>query len=626
VTFLDSSFKTPRTDVVPQSHFIDAWSTPRVNGHQTPAQTPSFTVFTPVDRRSSSYSQTTRSPEDPGFHVNHFTSSNLPLPPVEPARRLSSSPRPLSATGTEVNMNNYPAGRGRPLSINISQMQTPPPTRDATSRRSMPQHAGNDSATPATPATVIQRTPTQLQASDAFFNQTPFGFQPLQFSPDMVQFPSTAPMSAPPLPHSRLFWDQLNNSSGMDVDMALMSDPFGPTPHRIDGNVNWQTFHTPANQMNPQAFQALHGVSSPDPVSSLVAQAIGAGEPSRSRPNSFIATSEGVDPSMLFSFSSPGPTASFSNHTQSFHNNNVNRQPYETQARVARETLRDRELAKKANGQHSRTNTSSSTASFEVRPGLQRSNTDSGLRKSRPSSIDSKSSGSAAGFNIPRHSSPLKRQSGGSLTAIPEARRARTRLVIDEDGRARTETVPAEDDVQLRRDSSRDSQRDLRQQYPGLYEDDDSETESDEAPVTLSRNSSFNLPPQRRSSKHARQDSDGLERGNSFKVARPSSGIFDKSSFETIRPVKRTADNPFRRFSMMDFSTSFNDTKESEDQYMPDSPGDALGALKKVVVEGRQKRIGMVFWAIVAYLANYPRTCNPEYSHGTQPALGTSIC
>ena len=37
----------------------------------------------------------------------------------------------------------------------------------------------------------------------------------------------------------------------------------------------------------------------------------------------------------------------------------------------------------------------------------------------------------------------------------------------------------------------------------------------------------------------------------------------------------------------MDFPTSFND---KEDQQMPDSPGDALGALKKVV-EGRQKRI-----------------------------------
>jgi hypothetical protein len=77
-------------------------------------------------------------------------------------------------------------------------------------------------------------------------------------------------------------------------------------------------------------------------------------------------------------------------------------------------------------------------------------------------------------------------------------------------------------------------------------------------------------------------------------MSRPSSGIFDKSSFETIRPAKKAGDNPFRRFSMMDFPTSFNDIKESEDDQMPDSPGDALGALKKVV-EGRQKRIGKIF-------------------------------
>lgn len=618
LTFPDSTLKTPKTEAFPQSHFLDAWSTPRVNGHKTPAQTPSFTLSTPIDRPSSSYSQNARTPEDPEFHVNHFAASALPLPPVDPSRRLSSSPDPHSVKQTRPTLRENPSSRPRPVSMDTSQMQTPPPTRDATSRRSLQQHAGNEFATPAT---VIARTPGQAPPSAGLFNQTPFGFPSLQFSPDMVQFPSTGPMSAPPLPHSRLFWDQPSEGNQMDVDMPLASDPFGPTPHKIEGNLNWQSFHTPAdNQMNPQAFQALHGMSSPGPMTSFATSHGGGGQ--NSRPASFISTSGGVDPSMLFSFSSPGPNASF-DHSMPHASKQVDpRQPYETQLL---DSMRERELTRKAKSQHSRTSTNSSTASFEqARPGLQRSNTDSGFRKSRPSSMDSRSSGAGSSHNIPRRSSPLKRQSGGSLMAIPEVRRPRTRLVIDETGRARTETVPADEDE---RDTRRDSQKDLRRQYPGLWAEDDSESEPEE-PVTLSRNASFNLP-QRRPSKHARTDSGELNRSTSFKIprplSRPSSGVFDKPSFETIRPVRKAPDNAHRRFSMMDFPTSFGDIKENEDQQMPDSPGDALGALKKVV-EGRQKRIGMMIDIARWCLANLFRTHSPQYPQSTQSALGASLC
>ncbi|KAF2874174.1 hypothetical protein BDV95DRAFT_324795 [Massariosphaeria phaeospora] len=581
VTFPDSTLKTPTAEAVSQSHFLDAWSTPRVNGQQTPAQTPSFTLSTPIHRPSSSYSQKVPTPEDPEFHVNHFAPNNLPLPPVEPGRRLSSSPGPFAVRSSGGNLREHPPSQSRPVSMDTSHMQTPPPTRDATSRRSLQQSARNEFATPAT---VISRTPGHVQTSDGLFNQTPFGFPSLQFSPDLIQFPSTGPMSAPPLPHSRLFWDQPNDGAHMDVDMPIASDPFGLTPLKFEANTNWQTFHTPASQFNPEAFQTLHGMSSQGPMTSFATST--AGDYSTSRPSSFVATSAGVNPNMLFSFSNPGPTHSFSDPVPQISDSNDNRQPYETQVRDAR---RERERTKQTKSQHSRTSTSSSTKSFDhSKPGLQRSNTDSGFRKSRPSSMESRSSGSASGFNIPRRSSPLKHQSGGSLLSIPEVRRPRTRLVIDETGRARTETVPAEELVDSSKEPRRNSQKDLRSQYPGLYSDDDSDSEPEE-PVMLSRNTSFNIPPQRRASKHARNDSNSLERSNSFKVPRPSSGIFDKSSFETIRPMKRSVDNASLRFSMMDFPTSYSDVNQHDDQQMPDSPGDALGALKKVV-EGRQKR------------------------------------
>jgi hypothetical protein len=473
-------------------------------------------------------------------------------------------------------------------------MQTPPPTRDANSRRRLQQSGGNEFATPAT---VIHRTPNHMPSAEALFNQTPFGYTDVQFSPSMMPFSNAGPMSAPPMPQSRLFWDQPHDASHMDVDMGLGVDPFGPTPHKVEQNFEWQAFSTPARpQMTPQTFQAPHGM--PDPAASF--SGINMGQQSFSQSNSFISTSASVDPNMLFSFTAPDMTTSFGQMPQQPMLNDFSRQPYETQAREAQQ---EKETAKKARSLHSRSNTNSSSGSVEnARPNLQRSNTDSGFRKAKVPSMESRISIPAAGATIPRRSSPLKRQSGGGLTAIPEIRRPRTRLIIDETGRARTETVPVEDDGETPKAAQRASQKDVRRQYPGLWDEDDTESEDDEPPPVISRNTPFNIPQpqtQRRTSKHARSDSGALalERTNSFKMPRPasrtsSSGAFDKASFETVRPVRQIVDNARRRFSTMDLPSSFDGVKETEDQQMPDSPGDALGALKKVVA-GRQQRAGM---------------------------------
>jgi hypothetical protein len=439
-----------------------------------------------------------------------------------------------------------------------------------------------------------------MAPAEQLFSQTPFGFTDLQFSPSMMPFSNIGPMSAPPMPQSRLFWDQAHDGSQMDVDMPLGVDPFGPTPHKVEQNFDWQAFSTPAavGHMNAQAFQASYDMSpsrhTPSSVPTMV-------EEQHSRPSSFASTSAGVDPSMLFSFSNPSMVASFSSMPQQALNVASNRKPYETQVRDAQE---EKDMAKRARNPHSRSNTNSSSGSQEnVRPGLQRSNTDSGFRRSRPLSMESRVSGIAASSTIPRRSSPLKRQSGASLTAIPETRRPRTRLIIDETGRARTETVFAGDEEETPRNMQRTSQKDLRRQYPGLWDEDDTESEDDEPAATISRNTSFNIPQpqpqtQRRALKHARADSGGLERSIFFKMARPTSrptsGAFDKASLETARPIRRVVDNVHRRFSMMDFPTSSEAV--SEDQQMPDSPGDALGALKKVVA-GRQQRAGMALTA-----------------------------
>lgn len=631
VTFPTSTpLKTPTTEgFAHQSHFLDAWATPRVNGQHTPAQTPSYSLSTPNDRPSSSYSLKVRTPEDPEFHVNHFAPTNLALPPVEPQRRLSSSPDPSSIRRVGLNQEGQ-RPRSGPVKMDFSQMQTPPPTRDATSRRNVQQSVGHQNATPAT---VIRRTPLQqLSTSGGVFDQTPFGYADVPFSPSMMPFANAGPMSAPPMPQSRLFWES-NDTSQMDVDMPASLDPFGPTPNKFQGNLGWQTFHTPVVEQMQAQFQPQQSMSSADLMASFGASTAGEGQ--TSRPNSFVSTTAGVDPSMLFSFTSPDDmTASFGSMPQQSMSK-PNRQPYETQMLDSR---REREKANKPRSLHSRSNTNSSSGSVEDnRPTLQRSNTDSGFRRIRPLNSERRSSAdTSAVHHIPRRSSPLKRANSGALKAIPEfVRRPRTRLIIDETGRARTETVPAEEEEVTPRDMRRTSQTSIRNQYPALWEEGDTESDSDEPQPALSRNTSFSIPqPQRRASKHARTESNELSRNNSIKMVRPSSrtasrvssGAFDKASFDSVRTVRPPSQSSSRRVSMVDVpATSSHNSQASSHTLMPDSPGDALGALKKVV-GSRQERIGKLSQSCIHVKdTDFGRTCFPEHFASTQSTLGTSL-
>ncbi|EMD94655.1 hypothetical protein COCC4DRAFT_203843 [Bipolaris maydis ATCC 48331] len=588
LTFPDAPLKTPITDTAPHSHFLDAWATPLPNAQHTPVQAPLFALSTPIDRPSSSYSQPVRTPEDPEFHVNHFAPQNLPLPPVDVSRRLASSPDLGQLKNAAAGARGPPQdhrGVSRPVTMDFSQMQTPPPTRDDSSRQSLQQSAGNGVATPAT---VIHRTPSQMPPSEALFDQTPFGFGSLQYTPDMMQFPSNGHMTAPPMPQSRLFWDPANDGMHMDLDLPMGVDGFAPTPQRMDQGMNWQSMHHAANIMQTPGFQSFQ--ASPGPMSFANCHM---DQGQMSRQDSFASATTGVDPSMLFSFSNPDMTASFGAMPQLSNVDLSSRQPYETQLRDAQA---EREMAKKARGQHSRSNTSSSSGSVDdVRPVLHRSNTDGGVRTSRAPLMEPWTAIPSNASNIPRRPSPLKRQSGGSLKSIPEIRRPRTRLIIDETGRARTETVLAGDEDKTPKALRQSSQQDLRRQYPGLYGADDSESEEDEPGAVISRKTSFTVPqPERRAPKYARVESDSHERSNSLKMtrstSRPGVASFDKPSLEKLRLAGRSAsDNSTRRTGIMDLPPSTKNSRDNQD-HMPDSPGNALGALKKVV-GARQQRI-----------------------------------
>lgn len=289
-------------------------------------------------------------------------------------------------------------------------------------------------------------------------------------------------------------------------------------------------------------------------------------------------TTAGIDPNMLVSFASSSSTI----HPQQTQISHVqgDRQPYEQQIQ---ESLRDQEAARKSRQQHSRTSTSSSTASsnFTSKPGLHRSNTDSGFRRRPLSSADSHLAAQSLDQQIMRKASPLKRlsqQSQASLSAIPEGTRAkpRTRLVIDENGTARTETVSG-DQVDSRRRS-------------GMWAEVDSDSESEPDELVQSRRSSFifSADPVRRS-KHARIDSTA-ETG---KIARSSSssslgnvpfGVRRSASSSSRRGNLKT--DP-RRFSAASFGAGSYTSEGAERTWDMEGveEGDAQLALKRVIEE-----------------------------------------
>ncbi|RMZ66313.1 PHD finger domain [Pyrenophora seminiperda CCB06] len=312
--------------------------------------------------------------------------------------------------------------------MDFLHMQTLPPTRDASSKRLLTQSAANGVGTPAT---AIHRTPVQVPSSDALFDQTPFGFGNLQYISDMMQFSGLDPMSAPPMPQSQLFCDPSNDAMQMDLDVPLGVDPFCPTPLHMEQSTNWEAFHLQeTNSMQMPAFQSFQ----PSPVPSSFSNTHAA-HGQNSRHNSFVTTFTSVGPDM---------TTSSGALLQQPGINPDSRQPYEIQLR---DTQAKRERVRRARSQHSRSHANSSSGSAEnAKPGLNRRNTYSMVEKVHSLVTEPRVAVPANLSTIPRRSSPLKRQSGGSMELIPEIRKPRIRLIIDMTGRARTETVAAEDD------------------------------------------------------------------------------------------------------------------------------------------------------------------------------------
>ncbi|KAF5592612.1 hypothetical protein FPCIR_5642 [Fusarium pseudocircinatum] len=177
-------------------------------------------------------------------HVNHFSDQNLPLPPVEPSRRLASSPNSVTLPQEYI--------------TDTTPLPSPDPAKHPqTSKKA--RKAGVQGAEPsqtATPPPTGRRGARKLadklnMQNDQYFGQPDFTGNSQQqqqhdiaalmaSSGDMFAYPMTAPAATP-----NTFWDP---SMGMDFDFsASPSNVFQTTPvqhgghHRHTGSFDWNS-------------------------------------------------------------------------------------------------------------------------------------------------------------------------------------------------------------------------------------------------------------------------------------------------------------------------------------------------------------------------------------------------
>ena len=254
-----------------------------------------------------------------------------------------------------------------------------------------------------------------------------------------------------------LFWDPTSSPQHV-TEQSSLSDPFAPT--RQSG-LEW-----PAMSVQPSIGQAISfdtpamtsfPLQSPHPRPSS-AIPLGSNVPSVPGPQ---LPSTSLVPSLIYS----SPIRPMVRSTS---------RPSKPRSKQTPSTVKRKDSADPSS---SRSGTPSPVDNFPAVSGLalRRSNT---TGTARPSSVHSSLNGLEtlgrrnSVSQISRTSSPLKRAGKTPLGSISEhtsRTRASVILTIDENGRARTE----------RRNVANDPTKSIREKYPGLYDSDSSEEESD---------------------------------------------------------------------------------------------------------------------------------------------------
>lgn len=535
-------------------------------------------------------------------HATHFSPNpNLPLPPVDPSRRLLSSPDTLATGHSPTEGGFQPGPQPHQQSKKVcrdtaqeanAQTATPPPSTHKAKRRLAPKLQTGTMQNEGFDPEFVAGTPQQQHMSS--FISTPT---------DLFGYPMSAPAAASGFEDSRMFWD--TDMSGMDIDFSNASgNVFQASSHRPMNSLDWgksnevfqETGVIPPQQRqekNPSAKKERVLAPKPPALETSVADSSMFGT-SFSAPaeNSFsmMSQSGGVDPGLLFtrppsSGMEPAtfdpmsqPTPLMQSFSQPEPVTLVAKPPKRGALRRSAST-RDVVPGKKINRA-----SASSPIKPSDRPGLSRSFSEKINRKlvgktsnlpnlapaARPvsqSSVRSVSQGSRPNGRI----SPLKGQSHRlpSLSSIPETPRPRTqtsvKFTIDSKGRARAETttvvVDHDDPIPTMR---RRKEQNGKGKSWASSEDDESSTD-DEPIIIPSRNTSFAMPePQKPASRHFHS----------------SQRSFSEQSTSSLG-IYYNEPSPFDNDAESEAETVMNIANGS-------NGGDAASELRKVV-ESRQK-------------------------------------
>ncbi|KAL7936335.1 hypothetical protein V8C35DRAFT_321191 [Trichoderma chlorosporum] len=530
---------------------------------------------------------------------------NLPPPPVDPSRRLPSSPAALILSTKAAAAANSDAHLGPAFSS--SHTKSPKKARRGTIE-------GSDAAQPLSPPPSAHKGAQKLAPKINMQDDRAYGHpdfsDSFQGHHDMTAMIGGAddmfvyPMSAPPSQAN--FWDP---AMGMDLDFSTAGATFFQPSHRHTGSFDWnsdiQLFQDPvppppppsSNQENVQPnAQNMHQparrermLAPKPPVTGQSAAPVAATalfQGSMEDSYGVVTPMEGVDPGLLYS---RPPTASM--------NADFNPAMNAASADVVMETNNSRTMA-----QTRRTNSlkeakrgkmpdrTSSPVKAMGRPEMNRSLSEGRAKKAggrgalptlapaaRPLSQSGNSNANAEAGKSARSSasgrmSPLKSQRRlSSLASIPESAsqpqlsrpRTSVRFTIDAHGRARAETtVVVEEAGSITRSRSSRELSSARRSW----ESSDDESSTDEEPIIIpsragSFNASFALPDPRK----------------------PVGSIFH-SSRRSVSDRSRSASTP-------SLVTQIDGESEAETVLTDhqERGGDAASELRKVV-EDRQKR------------------------------------
>lgn len=468
-------------------------------------------------------------------HAPHFSPNpNLPLPPVDPSKRLASSPNPLASGHSPTEAGFRFSSQQLTKKIHRDgaqetqgQTATPPPSTHKGRQRLAPKLRTSNMQNDGFEQEFVAGTPQQMPS---FISTTPT---------DLFGYPMSAPATASGYGDSRMFWD--TDMGGMDIDFSVASgEMFQTSSHRPMSSIDWgksnemfqETGAIPSQSQESNPPAKKERALAPKPPQSALDTSVAdtamfSQSFATSADESFAMMNQNgsVDPGLLFTRppSANMEPASFNPLSQpplmqSF----SHPEPIVLAAKAPKRGAVRRSASNKEINAGKKVNrvSASSPVKPSDRPGLSRSSSEKISRKpvskaanlpnlapatrpmpqsvGRSASQGSRISGSGRISPLKNHQQRLP-----SLSSIPETpprTQTSVKFTIDSRGRARAETttivVEDEDTTPTAVRSRKEKRSKGKGKSWASSEDDDSSTD-DEPIIIPSRNTSFALPDPR---------------------------------------------------------------------------------------------------------------------------------